>query len=154
MSFARALPFTGVSSLTTSMSSVVNGASFTGVTVTANVPVFVPPFPSLTVYVIVGAVPFQFALGVNVYVPLVFTTTEPTPGIVAIVPAGYVYVVPFTVNEICVTDKVFPSASESFVKTLPEAGVSSATVVESFTVVGTSFTGVTEMDKSAVSDPP
>ncbi len=85
---------------------------------------------------------------------MLLTTIVPTPGIVAVVPAGYVYVVPLTVNEICVTVNVLPSASESFVSTLPVAAVSSATVLVSLTVAGASLTGVTAIVKSAVSDPP
>ncbi len=48
-SLFSALPFKGVSSFTTRISSVVNGTSLTGVTVIPNVPVLVPPLPSLTV---------------------------------------------------------------------------------------------------------
>ena len=64
------------------------GESLTAVTVIANVPVSVPPSPSLTVYVITGTVPFQLAFGVKTYVPFALTTIVPTPGMVAVVPAG------------------------------------------------------------------
>ena len=100
VSLVKTLPETGVSSGVTTLSAIAFGTSFTAVTVTPKVPVLVPPLPSLTVYVIVGTVPFQFAFGVKVYEPSAFTTIVPIPGIVAVVPAGYVYVVPLTVNEI------------------------------------------------------
>ncbi len=85
---------------------------------------------------------------------MLLTTIVPTPGIVAVVPAGYVYVVPLTVNEICVTVNVLPSASESLVKTFPVAAVSSATVLVSLTVAGASLTALTVIFISPVSVPP
>ena len=57
------------------------------------------------------------------YVPFVFTTIVPTPGMVADVPAVNVPVTPKIVN--CVTVIGLASGSESFVKTFPEIGVSS-----------------------------
>ena len=86
----------------------------------------------------------------NVYVPFAFTTIVPTPGIVAVVPA--LYVTPLIVNE--VTDKVFPSASVSFVKTFPEIGVSSFPETTSSVATGASFTGVTVMFNIPVPEPP
>ncbi len=61
---------------------------------------------------------------------------------------------PLTVNEICVTVKVFPSASVSLVNTFPVAVVSSFTVLVSLTVVGPSLTGATVIFISPVSVPP
>ncbi len=54
----------------------------------------------------------------------------------------------------CVTVKVLPSGSVSFVKTFPVAVASSNTVTESSVAVGASFTAVTVNAKSAVSVPP
>ena len=135
------------------MSSDAIGASFTAVTVIVNVPVSIPPSPSLTVYVIIGTVPFQLAFGVNVYVPFALTIIVPTAGIETLEPAGYVYVVPPTVNEICVTSRFANgvSVSVSFVKIFPVAGVSSLTVFESLLATGASFTGSTNKLKTAVS---
>ena len=88
-SFVKTFPEIGVSSGVTKLSSfTVIGESLTAVTVIANVPVSVPPSPSLMVYVITGTVPFQLAFGVKTYVPFALTTIVPTPGMVAVVPAG------------------------------------------------------------------
>ena len=127
------------------------GESLTAVTVIANVPVSVPPLPSLTVYVITGTVPFQLALGVKVYVPSAFTTIVPIPGNVVVTPAVKLITVPLTVTDNCVTDKVFPSASVSFVKTLPVAGVSSLTVFVLSVATGASLTAVTVIANVPVS---
>ena len=51
------LPVTTVFLPADLISSVATGGSGTSVTVMINVPVAVPPFPSLTVYVTVGTVP-------------------------------------------------------------------------------------------------
>ena len=54
----------------------------------------------------------------------------------------------------CVTVKVLPSASVSFVKTFPVATVSSKMVCVSSIAVGASLTAATVMAKSPVSVPP
>ena len=52
----------------------------------------------------------------------------------------------------CVTDKVLPSASVSFVKTFPVAGVSSFTVFVLSVATGASFTAVTVIANVPVSE--
>ena len=75
------------------------------------------------------------------YVPSTLTTNVPTPGIVAVSPAVKVPVTPAIVN--CVTVKVFPSTSVSFVNTLPVAGTFCGVEAVSSVATGASFTAVT-----------
>ena len=60
--------------------------------------------------------------------------------------------IPAIVN--CVTVNVFPSMSESFVKTFPFAGVSSGVVCVSSVTIGASFTALTAMSNKPVSVAP
>ena len=57
VSFVNTFPVATSSSKIVCVSSTAVGASFTEVTVMFKSAVFVPPFPSLTVYVIAGTVP-------------------------------------------------------------------------------------------------
>ena len=75
------------------------------------------------------------------------TSTVPTPGILAVVPA--LYVVPLMVK--VETVKVLPSRSVSLVKTLPVSGVSSVALTTSSTATGASFTAVTVKFNAPVS---
>ena len=72
----------------------------------------------------------------------------PTPAIIAVDPAGYVW--PPTVNP----TTVFGSplfASVSLLTTFPPTGVSSGVVFTSSTATGTAFTGATKISNTAVS---
>ena len=105
-------------------------------------------------YVITGTVPFQLVFGVNVYVPSALTTIVPIPGNVVVTPAVKLITVPLTVTDNCVTESVLLSASASFVKTFPVAGVSSLIVLVLSVAIGESFTAVTVMFNAPVSVPP
>ena len=89
-SFVNTFPEIAVSSGVIIASFDAIGASFTAETVIPITPVSEPPCPSITVYEIVGTEPLYPATGVNVYEPSAFTIIVPTPGIVAVVPAGYI----------------------------------------------------------------
>ena len=78
------------------------------------------------------------------------TSTVPTPGILAVVPA--LYVVPLMVK--VETVKVLPSTSVSFVNIFPETGVSSVAEMISSTATGASLTGVTVIFNVPVPEPP
>ena len=80
--------------------------------------------------------------------PFVLTIIVPTPAIMAVDPAGYVW--PPTVNPTTVfVSPLF--ASVSFVNTLSVTGVSSGVDFESFTATGTAFTGATKISNTAIS---
>ena len=151
VSFESRLPERSVFSGVVTVSFVITGASFTGVTVKLKFAVFVA-VPSETVYVIVGTTPLKLAKGVNVISPVVNAVIVPLPGIVAVdvkVPE-----MPSIVN--CVIVKVvLPSGSESLVNTFTVTGVSSGVVLlSSLTAIGLSFVGVTVITKSPLSVPP
>ena len=82
------------------------------------------------------------------------TTIVPIPGNVVVTPAVKLITVPLTVTDNCVTESVLLSASVSFVKILPVAGVSSLTVFVLSVAIGASFTAVTVMFNAPVSVPP
>jgi hypothetical protein len=85
---------------------------------------------------------------------LAFTTIVPTFGIVVIVPAAITVVLVPMVNPVTFKSAFAVSTSESFVKTLPVAGLSSLIVLESATATGTSFTAVMLKPKVAGLLPP
>ena len=85
------------------------------------------------------------------------TTIVPIPGIDAVLPALKVTTTPLIVVLKVLTTKVFPSTSESSVpsvNTLPETAVFSFVDFTSSTATGGSLTGVIEILKSPISEPP
>ena len=86
------------------------------------------------------------------YVPSELITKVPTPEIVAVWPALNVPLTPFTVN--CVMLNALPSVSLSLSLTLPVILASSGPDFASLTAAGGSFTGVMEIVKVPVSNPP
>ncbi len=54
----------------------------------------------------------------------------------------------------CVIVKLFPSRSESLVNTFPKTGMSSGVTTISFEANGASFTGLTVISKTPLSEPP
>ena len=81
------LPVAIASSCIKTDSLTTTGGSFIGVTLIDKFPVAVPPFGSVTVYVIAGRLPKYPSSGVKVYVPFAFTIKVPTFGISTILPA-------------------------------------------------------------------
>ena len=76
-----------------------------------------------------------------------FITIVPTPAMIAVDPAGYVW--PPTVNPTTVlVSPLF--ASVSFVNTLSDTGVSSSVDFASSTATGAAFTGATKISNTAV----